>query len=262
MRRITKEADKARASEQAELGKLSSELARNIQALSRQRQQLQSGEQTELASALRADQQEHVRAHLSRARVNSAKIPGIGPGVVSSLAACGICNAADFSGIQHVTGPRGGQQVYIRRANGTLVHPNGVGEKKARDLEAWRQAVEHQAIASQPRRLPADKVSVISSRYIQQRRVLDDQQKEAETQNASQQAEVARKWAPTHAAIATKLTARRQEAAANRVQLDGEIAEARKQASTVAWQRDLAERQLAAYRNVSYLHYLAGIIGS
>ena len=259
---ITKDTAKARASEQAELGKLGSDLARQVQGINKKRQQLQAGEQKELGTALATLQQQHVRAFLARVSLTSAKISGIGPTVIGSLGACGIHSAADFTGITFQTGPRGGQQVYLRRANGSLVHPNGVGEKKARDLDAWRQGIERQARASQPATLPADVTRAIAARYAQQRQALADQQNAAEAKHARQQGEVAQKWAPIHAALSAQLTARHQEAAGDRAKLDGEISTARRQANAVTWQHDLAERQLAAYHQVSYRRYLIKIMGA
>ncbi|HET9896679.1 MAG TPA: hypothetical protein VFQ44_17250 [Streptosporangiaceae bacterium] len=258
--KVTKDAAKARASEQAEFSKLGTDLARQVQAINRQRQQLQTAEQRELSTALVNLQRQHVRAFLARVSLNSAKISGIGPAVVRSLAACGIHSAADFTGIEFRTGPRGGQQVYLRRADGLPVHPNGVGEKKARDLDTWRQGIERQARASQPATLPADSARTITTRYSQQRQALADQQKAAEAQHAHQHGQVAQKWAPIHASLSAELTAKHKQAAEERAKLDGEISVARKQADAVTWQGDLAERQLAAYRDVSYLRYLAKII--
>jgi hypothetical protein len=140
------------------------------------------------------------------------------------------------------------------------VHPTGVGEKKARDLDAWRQGIERQARASQPATLPADVARTISARYAQQRHTLADQQNAADAQHAYQQGQVAQKWAPIHAGFSAELAAKHQQAAGDRAKLDGEISAARKQANAVNWQRDLTERQLAAYRKVSYLRYLAKII--
>jgi hypothetical protein len=260
--KINKDATKARASEQAELSKSGSDLARQVQAITKKRQQLQASEQRELSTALSNLQQQHMQAFLARASLGSAKISGIGPAVIGSLAACGVYSAADFTGIVFQAGPRGGQQVYLRRANGSLVHPTGVGEKKARDLETWRQAIEYQARASQPVTLPADAASAISTRYAEQRQLLAEQQSAAEAQHIYQQGQVARKWAPIHADFSAQLAAKHQQATADRAKLDNEVSTARKQANAVTWQHDLAERQLAAYRNVSYLRYLTKIMGA
>jgi hypothetical protein len=260
--RLVKEASKARAAEQNDLRKGGSDLARQIQGINKQRQALQSGEQREFGNALRHYQQMHVRNYLSQARISSARISGIGPAVVGSLASCGIHSAADFSGIHHQTGPRGGLQIYIRRANGTLVHPNGVGAKKARELEAWRQAVNSQAVARQPTALPADQASAISARFALQRQVLDGQQKAAEAQYVTLQAKVAQKWAPIHADFSTRLAVQNQAAAQDRARIEAEITEAEKQARAIHWQRDMTDRQLAAYHDVSYIRYLARIAGA
>jgi hypothetical protein len=260
--KITKEADRARRSEQAELSKLTSNLTKQIQAIGRQRQRLQSAEQEELRKALHMLQAQYVTALLSRSSIASAKIPGIGPAVVRSLASCGIYTAANFSGIQFQARPNGGRQVYIRRANGSLVHPRGVGERKARDLDAWRRSLERQARATQPTALPAGQAAQIGSSYQQHRQALDGQQKTAEAQISYQQGLVAQQWAQTHASFSSAITAAHQQAAADRANLDGELSAARKLANAALWRRDLAKRQLTGYRDVSYLRYLAKVIGT
>ena len=258
--KITKEAEKAKTSEQKELADLEKRFATQLQSLEKQKQRLQSSETTETGRALRTYQQEHMANYLSRASISSARIPGIGQGVVRSLAASGIHNAADFTGLQFQTGPRGGQQVYIRRRHGIPVHPSGVGEKKARDLDDWRRGVERMAIATQPSSLPAAQAQAIRIKYAQQRQALANQEQVARTQATNDQKQVRQKWTLTHAAISAKIGPTRQAFAQERVQADANLIMAKKQVSTAIWQRDLAERELAAYRNVSYRRYLAGII--
>ena len=65
---------------------------------------------------------------------------------------------------------------------------------------------------------------------------------------------------PIHAAISAKIVPMRQAFAQERVQADAQLTMARKQVSTAMWRRELAERELAAYRNVSYRRYLAAVI--
>jgi hypothetical protein len=258
--KITKDADKAKATEQKELASINSRLATQIQGFERQRNKLQSSELREAGQALRAHQQQHVMSYLSRAHISSAGIPGIGAGVTRSLAACGIVSAADFSGITYQTGPRGGQQVYIRLRTGRSVHPSGVGEKKARDLESWRSTLEMRAKATQPASLPAAQAQAINARFLQQRQALVDQEKVAQVTAVSDQRQIGQKWAPTHTAFSAELIARRQAFGQERAQADASLATAKKQASVATWQRDLARREIAAYRNISYWRYLAGII--
>jgi hypothetical protein len=256
---ITKEAEKAKDSELKELASLDKSLTAQIRDLEKRRQRVQNREKTESGHALRVYQQQHIASRLSTASIGSAKIPGIGEGIVRSLAACGIYTAADFTGLQYRTGPRGGQQVYVVRRNGLSVHPSGVGEKKARDLDNWRRGVERIAIASQPSSLPVAQAQAIRSKYAQEKQTLADQEKVARAQVTSDQGKVRQKWIPLHAAISAKISPTRQAFAQERAQADLHLTAARKEASSTVWQRELAERELAAYRDVSYRQYLAGV---
>ena len=258
--KITKEGEKAKASEQKELTDVDKRLTAQLGSLEKQKQRLEANERTETGRALRANQQQHVANYLNRASISSAKIPGIGEGVVRSLAASGITSAADFTGIRYQTGPRGGQQVYIIKRHGSLVHPTGVGEKKARDLDNWRRAMGNAALATQPSSLPAAQAQAIRSRYAQQRQALVDQERAARAQATNDQRQVRQKWGPMHAAISAEIVPTRQAFAQERVQADAQLTMAQKQVSTAIWQRELAERELAAYRNVNYRRYLAVII--
>ena len=81
--KVTKEGEKEKASEQKELADLDKRLTAQIGNLEKQRQRLQANEATETGGALRANQQQHLSNYLNRASISSAKIPGIGQGVVS-----------------------------------------------------------------------------------------------------------------------------------------------------------------------------------
>ena len=258
--KVTKEGEKEKASEQKELADLDKRLTAQIGNLEKQRQRLQANEATETGGALRANQQQHLSNYLSRASISSAKIPGIGQGVVRSLAASGINSAADFTGVRYQAGPRGGQQVYVMKRHGPPVHPTGVGEKKARDLDNWRRGLESMARATQPSSLPAAQAQAIRSRYTHQRLALANQEQAVRAQATNDQRQVRQKWVPIHAAISAKIVPMRQAFAQERVQADAQLTMARKQVSTAMWRRELAERELAAYRNVSYRRYLAAVI--
>ena len=88
--RITKQAEKAKASEQKELVDADKRLQSQIQKLEKQRQGLASSELAETSRALRALQRDHVDQYLRRHLISSARIPGIGQGVVRSLESSGI----------------------------------------------------------------------------------------------------------------------------------------------------------------------------
>jgi hypothetical protein len=259
--RITKQAEKARSSEQKELASASKRLQTGIGNVEKRRQRLTKSETSESGAALRSLQSDHVARYLGSQLISSARIPGIGQGVAQSLAAYGIRSAADFTGIHYQTGPRGGRQVYLETRYGP-VHPSGVGEKKARDLEGWRRSVEYQARASQPMALPPTQLQAIKMKYTQQRQALADEEQVARAQAAHEQKEISARWAPTHADLSGQLVLIHQKFAQERAQTDAQLAGTHKQADVAVWQRDLAEREVAAYQKVSYRQYLAGIVRS
>ena len=193
--RISGRADKARAAEQKELADVNTRLASQIQQLQKQKLSLQSSEDRETANTLRLLQEQHLSVHLSGSSIRSAKIPGIGPGIISSLAANGVKTAADFTGITYSGGPRAGtQQVLIRLRNGNNVHPHGVGEKKAHALDSWRRALEMRARATQPSRLPSAQAQAIKAKYMQQRQNLANEEQAAHARAPIELRQISQRW--------------------------------------------------------------------
>jgi hypothetical protein len=257
---ITKEAEKAKASELKELNNIEKRLAGQLRSIEKQKQRLQNGEAIEAGRALRTYQQQHVASYLSRASISSARIPGIGQGVVRSLAAHGIHSAADFTGLRYHTGPRGGQQIFIVKLNGFTVHPSGVGEKKARDLDNWRRAQESMARATQPSSLPTAQAQAIRSKYAQERQMLANQERGDRAQAISDQSQIKQKWATVHSGVSARLASARQTFSQERAQADLHVSTAKKGLNAAIMRRVLAEREVSAHRNVSYRRYLAGVI--
>ena len=258
--KLSKQADKSRADERKELAEANARLASGINKLQKQRQSLQSSEDKENANALRLLQAQHVAAYLGRSSISSARIPGIGPGIVGSLAANGVRTAADFTGISYSTGSRGGKRVLIKRRNGGYVHPNGVGEKKANALDSWRRSIEMQARATQPSALPSAQTQAIRAKYMQQRQNLTTEEQVARVRATNEQNQISQKWMQTHTSISGELVSARRAFATERAEFDIQLTEARKLANASNWQQDLAAREVSTYRSVSYRRYLTGIV--
>jgi hypothetical protein len=258
-----KSRDEARKAEQKELTGLDKALASELTKLGKQRQSLQNKETKEIQSALRILREQHVLSCLRAATVRTARIPGIGPGVVSNLAAYGIVSAADFTGLTATASTRGGrQQIMIKLRTGRLVHPKGVGEMKARMLDAWRKSVEAQARATQPTSLPSGQMDVIRLKYSQQQQVLVNEEQGARVRINRQQGETRQKWASNHSSIAGDLIAARRGFDRERVQIDSRLPSARVTASNAEWQLAMAEREFRSYENVTYIRYLASMFRS
>lgn len=261
--KIGRRADEARAAEQKELADVNTRLASRIQQIQTQRSSLQSNEQKETANTLRLLQEQYVSTYLSRASIQSAKIAGIGPGIVNSLAANGVTTAADYTGITYPGGPRGGaQRVLIQLRNGNYVHPNGVGTKKAQALDIWRMTLERQARTTQPSRLPTAQAQAIRAKYLSQGQNLNNEEQAARARAPVERNHISQKWMPTHSSISAELSSTRQAFARERAQSDVQLNAAQRQANAATWQRDLAAREISANQGINYRRYLTGIIRS
>ena len=115
-------------------------------------------------------------------------------------------------------------------------------------------------MASQPSALPPAQLQAIRMMYTQQRQALVGQEQAARAQVAGEQSQIAMKWAVAHSSFSDELTTTRQSFARERVKADDALNVARKRANVPAWQRKLAEREVAAYRRVSYGQYLGSIV--
>jgi hypothetical protein len=258
--RTTKKVNEARKVEQREISALDRKRDTMLAKIVRQKQSLHGREAKELAQALRGLQQQHVTSFLRSSTVSAARIPGIGSAVAASLAAYGIRSAADFNGIAYGPGGGGGQQVYIRLANGARVHPHGVGQKKAQSLESWRRSVEARARASQPASLPPGQVAGIRSRFVADEQALLREEQTVQEGAIREQAEARQKWVPVQSELAKERLAAQGEFAQRRAQAESQLLDAQKKAAEAAWHQAMAERELATHRNVTYLRYLARMI--
>jgi DNA-binding helix-hairpin-helix protein with protein kinase domain len=192
-------------------------------------------------------------AQLTTASIRSATIQGIGQALKAALVANGITTAADFTGISYGAG----SEVLINLRNGRRVHPSGIGAVKAVALETWRREVEARARRTQPTSLPPAQVQAIRLKYAQQRQSLAQEEHRVRAEAAAQQHQIRERWAVAHSAIAVELSETRDRFLQERAQADLRLSKARREARDVTWQQVSAERELSAYRKVTYWRYCA-----
>ena len=77
----------------------------------------------------------------------------------------------------------------------------------------------------------------------------------ARAEAASQQHEIRERWATIHAALGAELSGTRDRFPQERAQADVHLSEARREARDMTWQQVSAERELGAYREVTYWRY-------
>ncbi|MFJ8312844.1 MULTISPECIES: hypothetical protein [unclassified Streptomyces] len=131
---------------------------------------LDGGMRAALQQTLQVYRQEFIADELRRTRIREQELTGFGRGLVQQLAMKGIRTAADFSGIKLIAqGGRFSTRALIVTASGRQVDVVGVGEKRARTLDAWRQ--NHYSAASRraPSQLPAARAQAIRADFDRQR---------------------------------------------------------------------------------------------
>jgi len=257
---IAKRVAGARKSEEQAIAVLDKKRDALLAKIDKQKQSLNSREAAETARALSTLQQQHVDSILRAATISGARIPGIGTGVASSLAAYGIRSAADFSGIAYGPGRGGSQQVYIRLRSGGSVHPQGVGQKKATSLESWRRSVEARARASRPSSLPAGEANSIRARFAEDLENLILREGTARTDAASKVQAVRQEWAPIQITLSNERMAAQGDFAQRRAKAEGDIVNAQENVTNSIWRQALARRDLEIYKNVTYTRYLSRLV--
>lgn len=249
--KTTKKADKARADEQRELADVEKKSATEIAKLDREINALPGKRDAEERNALSIVQKSHVDQRLQTARIGSARIPGIGPALTSTLAAHGISTASDFTGVRGA---------YLILRNGRSVSPSGIGVAKAQSLDIWRRSVENSARLTQPTSLPKPQRDAILDKYAQKRKSFESTKQAASVQVAKQKAEVKQKWDKSHHEIAKELSKGVARLTCLRTDKEASLTHARKEADTATLQRDYARRELARYRRIRYRRYLRRMV--
>ncbi|MDH5508227.1 MAG: thermonuclease family protein [Anaerolineae bacterium] len=122
-----------------------------------QQDQIQKGENEEISNTLAQLQKQHFADGLKAARIENAKISGIGPSLEVALRRNGIICAGDVTFNAAVQIPK-------------------IGEKKAQSLVDWRREVEVSLKASRPQRLPVEKVDSIRSIYKAKREAITEKE--------------------------------------------------------------------------------------
>jgi hypothetical protein len=256
----TQRLEAAKLAEKKERESIDGQVSAKIAGIAQRRQDAQSKEATERATALRKEQDEHFRRELSRHAIATASFPGIGPALLSNLSRANIRTAADFTG---VTISRSHYHRYtnevasFRLAGGRLVHVEGIGPKKAQPLAAWRSRLEAAARASMPSTLSGATEHAIRSKYANELQLLTSEEQSARAASAQQHAEARRRHEAAQTVIAAELQRVHQDGARDRAKLETQLAQARQVVEGAELPRAIADRELAACEEISYVRYLA-----
>ncbi|WP_327185524.1 hypothetical protein [Streptomyces sp. NBC_01334] len=127
------------------------------QAIDRSIASLAGERRTALDRALTSHRKVFIDGALGKARLHAKELTGIGPSLVQTLAAHGVRTAADFTGITLVSagGRYNNVTGLINTADGRRLDIKGIGEARARTLDAWRARQYDRVSSRAPSSLPA-----------------------------------------------------------------------------------------------------------
>lgn len=207
-------------------------------------------------AALHRHQEDHVRDRLTRAKVSSARIPGIGDSLVRNLYMAGIRTAADFVGISLQAGTYQSRVAYFRLTNGRPVRVPGIGEVKAGRLDDWRNSQAAIARRTQPTALPAVVQHGLQQQHEDRRRGLQVQRDGIQRTRSQQEEALVRKLSSDRTALLDDLrrakltnTNSRAESVQRKADLEDDLRGQRRQLAA-------ATTESARFDRVRYRHYL------
>lgn len=244
--------------QQAQIDRIDRKTERLTSGIDRQIAEASRTRDNEAARVLRVLQEQHVRDRLARVLLDVGQVPGIGEKAVRNLALYGIRAAADFKGIRLLAGPARYNTAiaHFVLSTGREVRVEGIGEVKAKALEAWRVAHVGRARRTQPQRLPADMANAIADRFRSQVHDLNARKLKAVADADREKNVVNAQAAADRTALVDEQRRAGQDIATRRAEIDQRIRAVLADASTGMKMIEEAERDLAGYRLITFWRFI------
>ncbi len=223
----------------------------------------------EINTALQPLQRQFVQDYLHSARIDTARISGIGQKMAANLRASGYTTAADVTwGVQNVS---------------------GIGNNKASALMSWRQTVDTEARRKMPTNLSKMQVDTIVAKYEAQRKGLEQTAALAKIQFEVQERTLKQQSTATRAAIDRERAAAQQQFSHRTIEITAQfqpqykllsqkdvaitteysekVAEVERQTAVIRksiydqnWQLAKARQELEVYQAVTFAAYLTALV--
>ena len=159
------------------------------------------------------------------------------------------------------SGYYGNEIAYLVIPNGQRLRISGIGPAKARALDGWRRDVENKARAKAPTTLSASESQQIQKKYgaklkqigvdeLSVRRVAQQEADEIRAQSQQRQAR-----------LRTDLQNMRVAAMQRRTELDQQLRQGRTKVTSEQWALARKNREVDAYREITFRRFLAASIG-
>ncbi|HEX9969149.1 MAG TPA: hypothetical protein VGB03_03345 [Acidimicrobiales bacterium] len=241
--------------EQVQLQAVEDGLRRTLSDLAAKEHDLYRAEQREQAERLRTLQDEVLAGELRKHRLVKAGLPGVDDKVVYGLALDDVRTAADVAEVVVDNG------VFVVHPDGRRVRAGALTADDARMLMGWRRRLEGQYQYLLPTALPAHEVASIRQSYAAQRIALEHEGRDARAGAARQGEEVRASLRAERERRAAELLAAKQAAAARRLELDRDLARARKDAAEAQFHLAAAERDAGDARHLTPAAYVRLLVG-
>ena len=219
-----------RAGELHEARQVEEELDAALAGVAHLERESHLSEQEARAHALVALQTQVLRAQLGRHSLVAASARGVDGALVHQLVSSGVRSAADFTGV--TGGPSG---VVVLRSDGRRLEVAGADPRQAEAMVAWRRHVEEAVQLKLPAALPPERLAAIRADYDARRAALALEAEAARSGARRRVEEIRGRWQREHDAVMVKLKELEAAAAHRRVELDRQLARARKEAAEAAW---------------------------
>jgi hypothetical protein len=232
----------------AEIESQSKDLRNQAANLQRALSRLDADKAAELARQLDALQEQHIQANMAKRRIEPGMITGIGPALISTLAAHGLRTAADFVGFNGTA---------FRSAGSTSWFTvTGIGPTKYSAIQYWHARQQSAARSSAPQSLPGQQKQAIESKFADLKH-----QKQAGIDSVATQLQRIKvtteaKYAALDREITQKAEAVRRDFKTQRSLSDAIVAQAVAELNKREGALLDAQRELTRYQNVSLSAYL------
>ena len=223
----------------------------------------------EINTALQPLQRQFLQDYLRSARIDTARISGIGQKMAANLRASGYVTAADVTwGVQNVS---------------------GIGNSKASALMGWRQGVENEARRRMPTSLSKAQSDAIVSKYESQRKglqqqalaakanfevqerallqqtagavaSLDRERSTAQQQFGQQTQAVTAQYQAEYGRFSQREATLTAEFAKKVAEVDRQTSEVRKSIYDQNWQLAKARKEMEVYGAVTFAAYLSALL--
>ncbi|HVE46528.1 MAG TPA: hypothetical protein VNA57_07250 [Acidimicrobiales bacterium] len=249
--RTARQAEELKRFEAAEVRAVEEELRNTLASLTTREQASYKAERDALVGALTDLRDARMAEELSRRPLATASVRGVTDHVLYGLALDGIRTAADFVDVEI----RDNRAVVIA-ADGREVRVGAVGPREAQSIMAWRRSVVDAVTLLHPNKLPPEKEREVRAQFDSLREALNAQEAPVRAAAGAAAAAVADRFAVRHEELASVLKALEAGAVRKRVELDSQLAKARKDVAEAQWRVRSFEREAAAYRELTLIRFL------